>query len=229
MERQFAAREFAEIGEILHVCGTQLWLSDVGVIGKSRAEVVDDCKKYVDDLYSQRKLAPLPVDIESPRTAAYGGLGFHESNTAEFQEIFGHLHDARLRALEDSYPEKVQALLSEMKSNPELFYRRLNVTASNEHTYYRLPILASIKPEEFVLSWLALRPSAQHTVMIALRSRYEGGRLDRDLQTERGWLVEVRKGLMKASNDMTPMSKFRVQMYVEQNIASALEPDAQAQ
>ena len=40
MERKFAARDYIVTGEIQHVFGMRLWLSDIGVLVKSRADVV---------------------------------------------------------------------------------------------------------------------------------------------------------------------------------------------
>jgi hypothetical protein len=50
MEEQFDLRVFTQEGEILHVFGLRLFLSDRGIPPFSRAELVTQGKQYVDDL-----------------------------------------------------------------------------------------------------------------------------------------------------------------------------------
>ena len=63
MEAQFAAREFMIQGEILHVLGLRIALSGMKVLKVSRAQLVLDGKKYIDDVYN-RKTLELPVPAQ---------------------------------------------------------------------------------------------------------------------------------------------------------------------
>ena len=219
MEEEFVSRAYTEPGEILHVFGLRLWLSDIEVLQRSRSEIVSECRSYVDDLYQGGRLKPLDmsegISGDAFEFAGYGGLGIHENETPEYKELFRYLREQRLKAREDSYGGRGEILLSEMGIDPSLFYRRLNYTNTGDSVYQRVPILASIDPERFVEALLSLHPSIQRTVLMALKARYEHGQLDRDLAPEKAWITDVRDKLLSAANAMQPMPKARLQNLVK--------------
>lgn len=216
MEAQFAAREFTIQGEILHVLGLRLFLSGIGVLKASRAQLVEDGKRYIDDVYKQKILkAPPPGDFSEVRFDGYGGLGIHENETAEYKELFAYLKDTTERAIEETYPKKALDLLEEMKTDVQMFYRRLCLTNNSDNIYYRTPILASLDPDAFVAALLNLHPTEQHTVMMIFKSRYEHGQLEQDLKEEKAWAEIVREKLLTHAETMTPVGKYRIRKHVE--------------
>ncbi len=56
MESQFRQRVFTKNGEILHVLGLHLFLSDRRILPGSRADVIAQGKKYIDDVYAAKTL-----------------------------------------------------------------------------------------------------------------------------------------------------------------------------
>jgi DNA polymerase III delta prime subunit len=152
MEAQFSTREFTVQGEILHVLGLRLTLSDMGVLNVSRAQLVLDGKKYIDDVYKRKTLElPPPGDFDEIRFNGFGGLGIHHE-TPEYKELFAYLRSATQRAIEDTYPKKAINLLKEMGADVHLFYRYLCLTNDSDNIYYRTPILASLDPDAFAVS-----------------------------------------------------------------------------
>jgi hypothetical protein len=212
MEEQFAAREFSVPGEILHVLGLRLLLFRIEVLRKSKAEVISEGKSYIDDLYAKKRLPPLLTDdiFSEVRFGGFAGLGMFERDTPEFQELFSYLQQKQRQAAEDTYPERGLSLLSEMKADPHLFFRRICVTNSADNLYYRIPILASIDPTAFVSSILECHPADQRTIMMALRSRYEHGGLQRELAPEKAWLSAVRDKLIENAAGLPPIGKYRL-------------------
>ena len=85
MEQAFTAREFVVTGEILHVLGLRLWLSEIAVLMKTRAEVVEEGKCYINDLYSDGRIVPVsPHDRDVDLMFnGYAGLTIHGA-IAEF-------------------------------------------------------------------------------------------------------------------------------------------------
>jgi hypothetical protein len=196
-EAQFAAREFIRDGEILHVLGLRLFMSVIGVLKLSRAQVVDEGKKYIDDLYERKTLElPSQDDFSEVRFNGFGGLGIVENETPEYRELFEYLGKISRLAVEETYPKKAVDLLKEMQTDVQLFYRHLCLTNSAENVYYRTPILASLDPDAFIAALLKLHPIEQHTVMMIFKSRYEHGQLDRDLKEEKAWAETVRDKLL---------------------------------
>jgi hypothetical protein len=226
MERKFIARSYILTGEIQHVFGIRLWLSDIGVLIKSRADVVAEGKAYVDDLYAFGKIEPSSEGDDYPdvRAGGYGGLVIHEHATPEYQELYTYLHANRRRAGADRYPDLASKLLVEMQQDPDLFFRRLNVTNSEDNTFYRIPILAALNPDEFVAALLGLHPSSQRTILLALNVRYEHGQLDRDLPSERPWIETVRAKLVEVSASATPIVRYRLTHLIGRNLDPVLAP-----
>ncbi len=216
MERQYAAREFTVIGEILHVFGLRLWLSDIGVIAGNRAEIVQEGKAYIDDLYAQKRLDPIPFDhAHDFRFDCHDGLGMHEAATPEYRALVDYLKNKCHLAGVDRYPDQGEKLLEELASDPALYYRRLCVTHSDDNIYHRIPILAAIDPIVFIGRLLKQAPAQQRTILSAFKGRYEHGDLERDLASERPWLIKVRELLLKAGSMMPAIAKYRIQKNVE--------------
>jgi len=216
MQKQYASHEFTIDGEILHVFGLWLLLSDRGAIKNYRPEILEEGKKYIDELYQAKKLhVDIPATFSEMRFDGYGGLGIHENKTAEYKELFTYLRVAKQKALEDTYPEKALDLLDELKGDTQQFYRRLCYSAApGSGEYAGVPVLAKLDPDMFLDTVLSLHPADQHVVMMALKARFEHGRLERDLPDEKPWLEKVRDNLLARAKRMTPMSRFRVESHV---------------
>jgi KAP family P-loop domain len=210
MERAFAAREFVLIGEILHVLGLRLWLSGIGVLMKTRAEVVDEGKCYINDLYSEGRIEPAsPRDRFSDLSlGGYAGLGIHENETSEYKKFYAYLHEVRQAAGRDQYPTIAKEILRDMAEDPDRFLLRVINGEAND--FYDVPILAAIDPNCFVKMFLNHHPAQQRTVLNALKARYERGNLDRDLAAERPWANEVRGRLLAASEGMSLITRYRI-------------------
>ena len=226
MEEQYAAREFTIDGEILHVLGLRLLLADRGAINKSRREVFEDGKKYIDDLFQAKRLQiDPPGTFSETRFDGYGGLGIHENQTAEYKELFNYLNAARQKAFEDTYAAKGLDILDDLKRDAQQFYRQLCYSAHSGGEYASIPVLAKIDPDTFLDTLLSLHPSNQHVAMMTLKARFEHGRLDRELPDERPWLEKVRDHLLVRARSMKPMSRYRVENQVAWYIKPVLQDE----
>ncbi len=229
MERAFAAREFVLTGEILHVLGLRLWLSGLGGIRKTRAEVVQEGKRYIDDLYSDGR-----IEAASPRAGfsdlsfgGYAGLGIHEDETTEFKELYAYLHEVQQVAERDRHPAISEELLKDMSEDPDRFLRRVNLISGEPNDFYNVPILAAIDANSFVEVLLNHHPSRQRTVLNALKARYEHGSLDRELAAERPWVCEVRNRLLAASEGMSVVTKYRIRQSLKYALDGVLDVEDQ--
>jgi hypothetical protein len=223
MERQFFAREFHVTGEILHVFGLRLFLTDAGVLKKGRSDVVSEGKQYVDDLYATKSLEALLRDETSGSSHGYYGLGVQQNESPEFIELAKYLEDKRKKAAVDQHPERALDLLKEMESDPELYVRRICLTNSSDNWYYRIPILAAIEPERFVSSLTRQSPEHQRLIIRAFKSRYEHGGLEGELASERPWLADIYKRLLERADGLSSIGKYRLVNWVKASIVPALE------
>lgn len=212
MEHTYAAREYTITGEVLHVLGLRLWLSKIGAIPENREQVLADGKAYVDDLYARGVLEPIDPNGGYLDMAfdGYGGLGIHEAESVEYRQLRDHLNDKRRATEADRRPVIAEELLVNMRDDPSLFLRRVCLTNHGDNKFYNIPVLASLDPARFTAVFLGLHPRGQRNAMIALKARYEHGRIDHDLLDERPWAIEVRNQIQAASEAMPPIPKDRL-------------------
>jgi hypothetical protein len=224
MEEQFAARDIEKPGELLHVFALRLFLARNHVSGKTVAKVVDEGKRYIDDLYKARRLYTSPAVFRDLQFNGHAGLGFIDGESAEFTELNQYLVAKADQAAQDNYPQVGLQLLAEMETDPDLFLHHICLTNTpDKNLYYRVPVLASIDADKFVDTFSNLHPTSQRTVLRALSGRYEFGALERELISEQPWLEAVQKKLLKKASALPPIGKFRLKNSVEVNITRALD------
>jgi hypothetical protein len=216
MEKQFLERDFSKGGEILHVLGLRLFLADNDLLRISRAGVIAQGKQYIDDVYAAKKLEIGPSDDDRElRFQGWGGLGICEHDTADYKVVFEYLTSTMRRSVDDTYPEKAKKRLSDMTSDVDGFYRQVSLSHADASGYVRAPVLAQLPPNDFVNAFLALHPSAQRPVMMALKGRYEYGRLDQALKEERPWIIAVHAALSRRLPELSAISGRRLAMLLE--------------
>lgn len=224
MERAFENHEFTALGEIMHVLGLRLWLSEIGAINKDKILVVAESKAYIDHLYENGNLKMLAPeeDLTEASFDQYYGLGVYQVGTQEYQELFDYLNKKRRKVEVDKRPETALVLLHEMMHDPMGFLGRISRSSDSGSEFYRLPILASLDTKMFVDKLLGLHPSKIRIAMTALKSRYEYGSLDQCLIEERDWALEVRRLIFEASLGMDAVPKQRIQSLLKHGLDKVL-------
>ncbi|MGL5362102.1 MAG: P-loop NTPase fold protein, partial [Bosea sp. (in: a-proteobacteria)] len=224
MEQAFARREFEDTGEILHVFGLRLWSSETKVLDKTRAEIAEECRAYVDDLFHQHRIEPTSrrEDNYSMRFDGYGGLSIQQSETPEYAELYAYLKEKRRQAAVAIYPEAANEVMVLLKDDTDAFFRAISLDNGADNCYCDVPILAALEPSIFVNTLLMLDPARQRVAFIALQSRYKHGNLDRKLEPERAWAEEVRNKFLSATADMSNIGKYRIKQLVNWYLDGAL-------
>jgi hypothetical protein len=216
MENSFQQREYIRNGEILHVLGLRLFLSDQNILPLSKDDVVAQGKQYIDDIYAAKKIEMPPNgDPREVRFQGWGGLGISEQNTPEYRELFDYLIPAIQRTVEDNYPDIAKTLLSDMTSDVDLFYRKISLSYADASDYIRAPVLAKLPVDDFVNTFFTLHPSAQRVVMVALEGRYQYGRLGQDLKDEKPWIVAVHGAFQERLQKLSVISQYRLRKSLE--------------
>jgi hypothetical protein len=214
-EKMFAQREFVIIGEIQHVFGLRLWHAQNGLLDRTKDEVLQEGMAYIDDLYANKKLLPIPLnDYKSDvRFQGYGGLGIFCLETEEYRKLFDYMQARRKQALEDRYPEMASSLLEEMVSDPNLFVRRVCSNDSDDSIYARVPIMAAANAKTFVDTLLKQPPAHQEVILSAFTERYKFDRLNSELAPEKQWFAAVYAEMKRRLKKMTPVAQHRLRMY----------------
>lgn len=225
MESEFKNRSFNKSGEILHVFGIRLWLASAGVIKKNRKSVFRENKRYIDDIFRSGSIEKLPRDPfrEEFRLQGFGGLGIHESQSVDYQELFAYLRSRREEATKADYPRQAAQLIEDMKNDQQLFYRKINLTNSKDNIYYDIPIMAHVNVDVFVDSLFRLNPHQRRIIFMSIKSRYEDGRIGRELSVERKWLEKLKKKLISHARKQKAITRHNILRQIEWNIDEFLK------
>jgi len=201
MEDRFARREYNLHGEILHVFSLRLWLASEQLIAATREEVRQQCTSYVDDLKASARLLPMSTRFELwDMHESYGGLGYHESKSQDFQELARYINKQRNDVFKESLPTQAGALLKLLGDNYEQFASRVgNPHVEEGENFYNTPVLAAMNPAVFVEALDNLLPHQQRRVLLSLSARYAHRNVTRDLPGEVGWLRSVKRLLEDAT------------------------------
>jgi hypothetical protein len=223
MERAFVDREYTVTGEILHVLGLQLHFAKNRVISRTQSEIVAEGKRYIDDLYSHGKLEACQKNdyLSDSRHGLYGGLAMAERETSEYKELDKYLNEKSHASYEMRYPDIATELLSDMKTDTDLF--RSKITNLGEGNFYYVPVLASLDPNTFVSELLNQHPEKQLHILDSLRYRYQHEHLMEKLAAEDKWAKEVRACIYEQTENILPIAKFRVRQILEWTLDKILK------
>lgn len=185
---QLSQLEITDPGVLLHVFGVRLALAAEGLIIEEPNQVVTASKTYIDSLQSQGRLESSYASVEDIRFVSHDGLAFTSADTPEFSEIYYHLSKRQREVYLSNLASRAEHLLALMTSDTEEFSRSL---LSPDSEFYFVPALSKIDTDQFTSSFIALHPRHQRQVVMTLKSRYQGRRLDHELELEKSWLRRV--------------------------------------
>jgi hypothetical protein len=216
MEAKFGRQEYTRYGEILHVFGLRLWLASERMISPHREEALQQCKAYVDALKASGKLAPMTTRFDAgDRHEESGGLGYHENDRPDFQELARYLNEQSVSVFNESLPAQADNLLKLMNSNLDQFASQIsNPYVEEGESFYNTPILAAMDPAAFIDALDSQAPYQQKRALLSFSARYAHGRLSRDLPSEVAWLRSV-KALLEETEGRSVFTQKRRTKFVE--------------
>jgi len=235
VEGKYDRREFLVLGEIIHVTGLFLMFSDVGIYQKSKEEILKNSTLCIDDFTSENRSSSIYKSVFSDifLGRSYANLGFAGKDLEEFKEFYAHIAKAQEVAKKDYLQEAGQDLLEIMQSDTRKFSRMLSIVFSQEpydHIYYRVPILQSIKPEDFIERLLTMKQEDQRSICETLSKRFESP--PEEILEELTWLKSVQTLLIKEADSkkgklsgylLESLSKHYLENAIERVSAKSLE------
>lgn len=228
VESEYANRKFDEFGVIKHITGLFLKLSEIGLYSKSKEEILNESKLYIEHL---RKNNPRTL-IDFSKTKyifnSYAGLGFHGIDIIEFQKFRSHIDEVRKLAIVENMPSAGQELLNTMQSNVREFCNMIYLSNSQERNasgcYYQFPIFRSIKEEDFINTFLAMNNEQREMVFYALSQRYKYDSSNEELLEEVDWLKSVQRLLLEeASRNKGKVSGYNLESLNKTYLSEIIE------
>jgi hypothetical protein len=222
LNEDFLSGSIKNRSEILHLFGIQLMLSERKINGDSVEETTQRCRDYLDRLMKAGELAPAPKHLyRNDRShRSYGGYAYWVTDDckADFIELESYLEDCEEKTLRASYPATADHLLSLLSSDSNQFVELLSREGYKGTSYSYVPVLQSIKPEDFVNCFAELPPHLWRPVSSTLSERYSAGQLHRELREELEWVESIMSEFANLQAASPPLLSFRL----DRNIPWAL-------
>jgi hypothetical protein len=225
VEKDFYDMKYSELGVVRHVAGIFLWLSKIGLMKKTRCEILEFSCSYIDWL---KKNNNLNSEVSNrPRFREYeswGGLGFHEKESDEFKELNKHIDQLSEQAVIEDYPAAGEELIQLIGDDPDLFYRKVVLCNDSDNIYYEIPILQYIDASTFVEAFVSAIPSSRNTICYAFAERYKFDNFNASLLPELEWLRDMIK-LLEEKRQLYEgkISGYQLQSYINTYFRPAME------
>ncbi|MGB6188969.1 MAG: P-loop NTPase fold protein [Aeromonas molluscorum] len=225
VEKDFFEMKYTELGVVRHVSGIFIWLSKIGLMKKTRREILEFSCSYIDHL---KATGNLNSEISNrPKFRVYeswGGLGFHEKESDEINELNKYIDRLSEQAVIEDYPTAGDELIQLISENPNLFYRKVVLCNDSDNIYYEIPIFQYINSEKFVEAFVSAIPSSRNTICYAFSERYKFDNFNASLLPELEWLKDFIK-LLEEKRQLFEgkISGYQLQSYINNYFRPALE------
>jgi len=194
---EYQKRDYDDINIIKHITGLFLNFSEVGLYPKTKEDILDDAKLYIDYLRKNNKLNfHFPEDLSQ----AYG-FAFQSKESLEFKAFCEYIKQSKKEAKIKNAPDAARELLRIMQTDTDKFCSmigdKLNYIKNmlfNEN-YFDFPIFHYMSPNEFVETILKLENTDRNHVFYSLKQRYAIP--NNELNQEISFLIEVQKILLQ--------------------------------
>lgn len=199
IKKQLYNKEITEITVIKHIFGLFLKFSDAGIYSKSKEEVLEDAKSYINYLKEHNELQLPPHDVSIDYSFhSYPNLGFQGEQFEEFEEFCNYIEEVQELYRNEKLPEDAQELLDIMKDEVWKFHKKICLDNSlskdiSKPTYYEVPILKYISPKDFVSHLLSISYLDKRHALWAIKNRYKYKNLNEKLLDELDWLEDIKK------------------------------------
>lgn len=230
LQSEMAEFRYRVPGEILHIFGVMLMMSDAGMLTTHRNGIVDNAKSYIASLRERGELPPLASDsvLDDIRYGSWGGLGITESGTPHYGEIYTYLADQRAQARIERLPALANRLMTELNDDPDLFCRRLVGVGGEDSDLIDGPVLKEIDPEAFLFAIRRQPAQVQSQVFQCLLSRHGRGGLSRGLEEERPWAKSLHEAMLRLAETSEPILRTKLTTFsrwIGQNVQDETEAD----
>ncbi len=195
VELEYTKREFEDIGIIKHITGLFLLFSNAGVYSKSKPDIIDEAKKYIDELKMSGKL---DIKYRDEIFGDYMGLVFPSKDSQEFKDFDNYIVQCQEKVMLQNMPNEANKLLNIMQNDINNFPSLIcmNFSRNLEETYSKFPIFKYLSPQDFMETVLMLPPENIFIVFSSLQERYKYKNILEQFVDELDFFKEFQKLLL---------------------------------
>jgi hypothetical protein len=199
------------VGEILHVVGLFLYLSNKGLIKQSDVDILKIAESIVTEL-SERSLFNTSdsYDIDD----SYDGFVFYSHESQQFKDfILFLLEQSELyqsKVLECKAPQVIDAMKNDLKKFKELMCG----TKDRSNSFAYKSILNQLEDGVFLDALESLPNTNKKEVFRVLGARYKG-QLSTSMNQEREWMIKVQKEITSKFKTVNTIDSLVMMKFVE--------------
>jgi len=180
---------FENWADVIHTFSMLVYFNNISII-EIDLEVL---KTHA--LRSFDKVFPVVDNLKSLREIEYkehsSGYSYFARGIDYFNDFLNEINTIYENKYNSNLKEKANELVALMKSNPSLFYHRINLTNNSDNLFYDVPVLKEIEPLKFSEELCNLSKSELSSILPALRKRYQLIMQDPIYPKEKDWLDQV--------------------------------------
>lgn len=209
-------------GDILHALDMLLIFHKYGLIEKSLHEITTEIKRMIIELFDVDQMTSF--DFSRWGIEEYGGYGYSNRETTEFQEIYSLLKERLGIKEKHTLENKIKELVDNLPESYAEFCKYL-LSPLNGGEYENSPILAWIDLNKFLDGYIKISSHERYHFIYILKDRYEmrfsNGRIREPLVHELNFLLCF-SNLIKSKIDSEGML-YRTDNYILKEINEELK------
>jgi hypothetical protein len=200
VESEYLDRAFEDIGIIKHITGLFLLFSDIEVYNKDKESIIDEAKKYIDELKNSCKLNTEYSYNRFPDV--YMSIKFNSNDDPGFKDFDNYIKQCQEEVRIQNMPNEAKKILDMMQNNMAMFQHTIvlnpvsNFDSLGQKSYYDYPILKYLPPEDFIKTFLILPYQDMSYIFYCLRNRYSSQNFVKILVDELKFLKELQSLLL---------------------------------
>ena len=236
VELEYASHQFKTLEEVKHITGIFLKLSDVGLYERSKRNILQQAKLYIDWL-KNNNLIDINLQWFSTPSFEYrvnpnNGLGFQQKDSDEFKELCAYIDKVRATVKLEMMPQLAEDLLATMQNDQFKFFRMvcLHVTPGSkkvdewDQIYFEVPLFKYITPEQFLENLLRIPSQDWERIFMGLENRYQSININKKLIGEFNWINSICSLLLlEAERRKNKISGYNFKSYTEYYFSKILE------
>lgn len=211
VQNQIDSYQITNIGELTHILGINLWLSDIKVIKLKKSQLLDKYKYYLDHLFDKNLITDIYKNgvLKFDKIQGYGGLGIINFEDQELQDFIKYFSN-KLNELEiQSYPKIGTELLSNLRYNVRLFCEKIyNNDEFSNSRFHTQPIFNYIDTFDFVNTIISHENKDIDLILISIKKRYSDSTI---YELEKEKIHEIIEKLLNVNIAISPIKNYFLQ------------------
>lgn len=226
MISKWKKKEYCELGEIFHVSGILFTLSENNLIKFDGNYIKSHSMECIKDLRGKKilhKYFSEPSQFFIYNRNAWGGLGYHSYEHADFIKLRECADKEILAAKQDVYKSVADKIITVMSSDINEFKKILILTSDGPNIYHDVPIMQFVNVKDFCDAYIKLSSKNKQVVSSVFATRYDRNNFKSSLSEDMEFIINLSDFLGKQLCVIKgQVSKYLIDKFVNNTLANII-------